>query len=69
MRSPEDEYMRTCSDIVLDIKLAMQQRCEMLREPGDCERIKRRRLAASAVHNVTTMLFAANKLLYAEARG
>lgn len=62
----QDDFMNTCSVIMKDVDCSLQLRCDVLMEHGASKRQKLQ-MAAAAVHNVASMLFAANKLLYSEA--
>jgi hypothetical protein len=67
--SAQDDFMKTCCDIMKDVECSMQERRLMLgRGDYDEENTKKRKraLAADSIRNVTTILFAANKLLYSD---
>jgi hypothetical protein len=65
--TPEDEFMKICGDIMKNVDDALQQRtCLLAQDNVETESVKKRKchLAADSIRNVTTILFAANRLLY-----
>jgi hypothetical protein len=69
--SAQDDFMKTCCDMMKDVECSLQERRLMLGH-GDCDeentKKRKRALAADSIRNVTTILFAANKLLYADSQ-
>ena len=65
--TPEDEFMKICGDVMKNVDDALQQRtCLLAQDNVETESVKKRKchLAADSIRNVTTILFAANRLLY-----
>lgn len=66
--STEDVFVRTCQHVMQDVISALGKRREMESYPAASMEKQKRQLAAAAVQNMTTVLFAANTLLYSEAQ-
>lgn len=69
--SAEDQFMVTCSNMMKEVEESLQER-RFLLGLADCDenntKKRKRALAADSIRNVTTILFAANKLLYSDSQ-
>jgi hypothetical protein len=67
--SAQAEFMQTCCEMMKNMEGPLRERaCMLSGEQGSCARKRKRALAAESLRNVTTILFAANKMLYTEAQ-
>jgi hypothetical protein len=63
----QDEFMTTCCDVMKNVENGFEERsCLLALDGSQMHNAKKRKmtLAADSIRNVTTILFAANKLLY-----
>jgi hypothetical protein len=70
-KSAEDEFMTVCCDVMKNVENGLQERSCLLALGGCEEEVTKKRkysLAADSIRNVTTILFAANKLLYSDSQ-
>jgi hypothetical protein len=64
--SAQDQLMTICCDIMKNVENGLQEHSSLLALDSESENSKKIKftLAADSIRNVTTILFAANKLLY-----
>ena len=64
--SAQDEFMTICCDVMKNVDNGLQERSSLLALDSESENSKKRKftLASDSIRNVTTILLAANKLLY-----
>lgn len=65
-KSAQDQFMTICSDVMKNVENGLLERSSLLALDSESENSKKRKftLASDSIRNVTTILFAANKLLY-----
>lgn len=71
-KSAEDEFMTICCEVMKNVENSLQERSCLLSalDTGEKEVTKKRKynFAADSIRNMTSILFAANKLLYSDSQ-